>query len=107
MAHAVNHNNQDLVTIHLSAGKGADPVFGLWTGPVDADYSCARSVVSFGDAPIDSGAPLVSVARRIEEMFIAVAMLWPSSSLVQDRAAPQRLYETAGAALWPSNPRCR
>lgn len=34
-------------------------------GPVAADYRHARAVVSFGDAPLDSGIPIVSLARDI------------------------------------------
>jgi thiosulfate reductase / polysulfide reductase chain A len=45
----------------------AENVFGAAVGPVDADYSNARTIVSVGDAPIDSGIPLVSVARQIAD----------------------------------------
>ena len=49
------------------AEKASDAVFGLGTGPVDAAYHRAACVISFGDAPLDSGEPLVAVARRIAE----------------------------------------
>lgn len=42
-----------------------DAIFGPGGGPVDADYRTARCVVAFGDAPLDSGVPLVSLARTI------------------------------------------
>ena len=45
----------------------AESVFGPGIGPIDADYSNARCVISFGDAPLDSGIPLVSVARKIAD----------------------------------------
>ena len=48
-----------------AAARAADAVFGPGSGPVDADYSRARFLLSFGDAPLDSGVPLVSVARQI------------------------------------------
>ncbi|MEI8182692.1 MAG: molybdopterin-dependent oxidoreductase [Desulfomonile sp.] len=47
------------------AALAADGVFGQDTGTVDADYKRARCLISFGDAPLDSGEPLVSVAREI------------------------------------------
>lgn len=43
----------------------SDAVFGAGTGPVDAYYRNARFVLSFGDAPLDSGVPLVSKGRDI------------------------------------------
>ena len=50
-----------------AARAAAESVFGSGIGPVDADYSKARCVISFGDAPLDSGIPLVSVARKIAD----------------------------------------
>ena len=50
------------------AGRNAArAVFGPGVGPVDADYASARTLISFGDAPIDSGVPLVSIARAIAD----------------------------------------
>lgn len=49
------------------ACDAAESVFGPGTGLVDADYNRARCVISFGDAPLDSGLPLVSVARQIAD----------------------------------------
>ncbi|MFH0823451.1 MAG: molybdopterin-dependent oxidoreductase, partial [Pseudomonadota bacterium] len=49
------------------ARLAAEDVFGPGTGPVEADYRNARFVLSFGDAPLDSGVPLVSLAREIAE----------------------------------------
>lgn len=40
-------------------------VFGKAFGAVDANYRKARLLVSFGSAPLDSGVPLVSIAREI------------------------------------------
>lgn len=45
--------------------QAANSVFGPDTGLVDADYKRARCLISFGDAPLDSGDPLVSIARDI------------------------------------------
>jgi len=50
-----------------AAGRAADAVFGSGCGPVDADYAQARFLLSFGDAPLDSGLPLVSIARQITD----------------------------------------
>jgi len=47
--------------------EASDAVYGRGTGPVTADYRQARFVLSFGDAPLDSGAPLVSLARNIAD----------------------------------------
>jgi anaerobic selenocysteine-containing dehydrogenase len=44
-----------------------DTVFGKGTGPVAPDYRHAATVLSFGDAPLDSGVPLVSLARDIAD----------------------------------------
>ncbi len=47
------------------AAKAADDVFGMGTGALDAAYDRATCVISFGDAPLDSGEPLVATARQI------------------------------------------
>jgi anaerobic selenocysteine-containing dehydrogenase len=47
--------------------EAADKVFGPGSGPVAADYRSARTLISFGDAPLDSGVPLVSIAREIAD----------------------------------------
>lgn len=49
------------------AREAAEAVFGAGTGALDADYGSVRCLVSFGDAPLDSGVPLVSIARRIAD----------------------------------------
>lgn len=51
--------------IDETARKAGDSVFGPGTGPVAADYRNTRFVLSVGDAPLDSGVPLVSIARDI------------------------------------------
>ncbi len=40
-------------------------VFGKAFGAVEANYRKARLLISFGSAPLDSGVPLVSIAREI------------------------------------------
>ncbi len=45
----------------------ADSVFGPGFGPVEPDYRNAGFVLSFADAPLDSGIPLVSIAREIAD----------------------------------------
>ncbi len=50
-----------------ATARAADAVFGRGTGPVDADYRSARFLLSFGDAPLDSGVPIVSIAREIAD----------------------------------------
>lgn len=49
------------------AAKAGDAVFGMGTGAVDALYDRAACVISFGDAPLDSGEPLVATARLIAQ----------------------------------------
>lgn len=53
------------------AARAADAVFGPAAGAVDAAYRTARFVLSFGDAPLDSGTPLVSIARDIADARLA------------------------------------
>ncbi|MEW6348864.1 MAG: molybdopterin-dependent oxidoreductase [Thermodesulfobacteriota bacterium] len=53
--------------LDAAAVEAADAVFGPGSGPVAADYRNARFVLSIGDAPLDSGVPLVSTARGIAQ----------------------------------------
>jgi anaerobic selenocysteine-containing dehydrogenase len=53
--------------LEWAARMTADSVFGPETGPVAVNYGSARSVLSFGDAPLDSGVPIVSIAREIAQ----------------------------------------
>lgn len=46
--------------------RASERVFGRADAPL-VDYSRAATVVSFGDAPLDSGIPLVSLAREIAD----------------------------------------
>ena len=62
-----------LEEIAVAAG---DSVFGQGTGSVTADYSRARFLLSFGDAPLDSGTPLVSIARQIADARIHGRLRW-------------------------------
>lgn len=65
------------VQIDGIATEAANAVFGSGTGPVDADYGNARFLVSFGDAPLDSGIPIVSVARQIAEARVgSLGLRW-------------------------------
>ncbi len=45
----------------------AEQVFGPGKGSVDADYRTASVLISFGDAPLDSGLPLALPARQIAD----------------------------------------
>jgi len=59
------------------ASEAANAVFGPGTGPVDADYGKASFLLSFGDAPLDSGAPIVSIARQIADARVrGLALRW-------------------------------
>ncbi len=49
------------------ARTASQKVFGPGTGAVAPDYGNASVVISFGDAPLDSGVPLVSLAREITD----------------------------------------
>jgi anaerobic selenocysteine-containing dehydrogenase len=51
--------------VEEKASAAADMVFGPGSGPIAADYRNARVLISFGDAPVDSGVPLVSTVREI------------------------------------------
>jgi anaerobic selenocysteine-containing dehydrogenase len=53
------------------ASAAANMVFGPGSGPVAADYRNARTLISFGDAPLDSGVPIVSIAREIADARVA------------------------------------
>ncbi|MBM3298341.1 MAG: molybdopterin-dependent oxidoreductase [Deltaproteobacteria bacterium] len=64
------------VMMNQAAREAADAVFGAGTGPVDADYGRAQFVLSFGDAPLDSGVPLVSIARQIADARINGRLQW-------------------------------
>lgn len=58
------------------AVTAGDSVFGPGTGHVAADYGRARFLLSFGDAPLDSGTPLVSIARQIADARIDGRLRW-------------------------------
>jgi len=65
------------VRTNLGAVQAADAVFGPGTGPVDADYRNAGFLLSWGDAPLDSGVPLVSIAREIADARVRdLSMRW-------------------------------
>jgi anaerobic selenocysteine-containing dehydrogenase len=49
------------------SASAAAAVFGSGTGQVYADYRSARFLLSWGDAPLDSGVPIVSIAREISD----------------------------------------
>ncbi len=51
--------------------RASDAVFGSGTGAVAPSYGTARAVISFGDAPLDSGVPLVSIARSISDARVS------------------------------------
>lgn len=53
-------------TLRTVAGQ----VFGPGKGTVEADYGNARVLISFGDAPLDSGVPLTLLARQIADARI-------------------------------------
>jgi len=51
--------------LNETARQAAAAVFGARTGMAEADYANARFLLSIGDAPLDSGVPLASIARDI------------------------------------------
>lgn len=57
----------EAVSTDERATAAADAVFGSGSGPVTPDYAKARFVLSVGDAPLDSGVPLVGLARQIAD----------------------------------------
>jgi anaerobic selenocysteine-containing dehydrogenase len=68
-----------------TAAMIADSVFGYGSGPVAPDYQSVRTLISFGDAPLDSGVPLVSIARelanaRVDERGLQWAVVDPRLS---------------------------
>ena len=68
------HDADALMATRATAASEA--VFGPETGPIGADYGTARFVLSFGDAPLDSGVPLVSIARQIADARINRRLQW-------------------------------
>lgn len=60
------------VALDKIASDASDAVFGTGTGPVAVDYSKVRFLLSFGDAPLDTGVPLISVAREISDARLKV-----------------------------------
>ncbi len=62
---------------HLAdlAKEVSESMFGSGTGPVAPDYRTARALISFGDAPLDSGIPLVSIARQIADARVTPSCL--------------------------------
>jgi anaerobic selenocysteine-containing dehydrogenase len=59
------------VMLKHRAARAADAVFGPGDGAVDASYRTARFVLNIGDAPLDSGVPLLSLARDIADARLA------------------------------------
>jgi anaerobic selenocysteine-containing dehydrogenase len=49
------------------ARAATESVFGPGFGPVEPDYRNVRFLLSFADAPLDSGVPIVSIAREIAD----------------------------------------
>ncbi len=43
------------------------PFFWAGFGPAEPDYRNVRFLISFADAPLDSGVPIVSIAREIAD----------------------------------------
>ncbi len=71
--------------------EAAQAVFGPGCGPVAPDYRNARFVLSFGDAPLDSGVPLVSIARdmansRVDGRSFRWAVVDPRLSVSASKA---------------------
>ncbi len=90
---------RDTAVLTGQIGSAAsDAVFGPGTGPVDTDFGRARLLLSFGDAPLDSGAPLVSIARQISDARIEGRLRWA----VMD---PRLSTSASKSDLWvPVNP---
>lgn len=63
---AVMFRDRDVLAQEV-AFRAADSVFGPGFGPVEPYYRNAGFVLSFADAPLDSGIPLVSIAREIAD----------------------------------------
>ncbi len=51
-------------------------IFGNTIGALRVDYKNAAAVISFGDAPLDSGTPLTLIARQIADARINRSMKW-------------------------------
>lgn len=63
------------VDLEEASREVADAVFGKGTGSVAADYRHAHTVIGFGDAPLDSGVPLVSISRDIADARVTPSCL--------------------------------
>lgn len=58
-------------------GKVAKTVFGPESGLLDANYKTAKFLLGFGFTPLDSGKPLVSIARELTDSRLkASCMSW-------------------------------
>ena len=55
----------DEIVLNDEARVVAESVFGPGYGRLDADYRNAAFLINFGSTPLDSGEPLVSIARQI------------------------------------------
>jgi anaerobic selenocysteine-containing dehydrogenase len=64
------------ILVSETARTAAQAVFGPASGPVSTDYVSARVLLSFGDAPLDSGIPLVSIAQRMADARIEGSLKW-------------------------------
>lgn len=69
-------------------------VFGDMSGSVSPDYKNARCLVSFGSAPLDSGIPLLSIARDLTNARIS------SRSMKWAVIDPRQSTSAAKADIW-------
>ncbi|AFM27151.1 molybdopterin-dependent oxidoreductase [Desulfomonile tiedjei] len=73
---AVLLRNRDQMTEDIDKAA-IQAVFGGGTGLVAPDYASVKFLLSFGDAPLDSGIPLVSIARQIADARVGESsMKW-------------------------------
>ena len=57
----------DEILLEAKERQSVESIFGAGYGPLDADYRNVAFLLDFGSTPLDSGRPLVSIARQIAD----------------------------------------
>ena len=57
----------DEILLEAKERQSVESIFGTGYGPLDADYRNVSFLLGFGSTPLDSGRPLVSIARQIAD----------------------------------------
>ncbi|MGC8602921.1 MAG: molybdopterin-dependent oxidoreductase [Desulfomonilaceae bacterium] len=75
--HGASLARTDDIMLNAKASLISETVFGSPCGSLDANYQDARFLLNFGCTPLDSGEPLVSIARQISDARLkSPCMAW-------------------------------